>query len=32
MLNRGDLWHPLSENEYRDLAYAELEDLGAIFW
>jgi hypothetical protein len=29
MLDRGELWRPLTEDEYRDLLYAELEDLKA---
>jgi hypothetical protein len=29
MLDQGELWHPLSEDEYRDLLLAEIEDLEA---
>ena len=29
-LDRGELWHPLSEDKYRELLYAEVEDLEAM--
>ncbi len=30
MLDRGELWHPLTEDEYRDRLYAEVEDWEAM--
>ncbi len=29
MLERGELWHPLAEDEYRDLLYAQIKNLEA---